>query len=496
MRSPTPGDLGTIASENSIFGPFQPLSGFHQIEEDELGHFVWTRRIFQVRKPSEVCRVEINFCYYGEKGRLLLNGEGSDQRIETGLYKGWGMYLFDLSGLTGPDLEFVVDPVIPVAGDARELGVMIRSFEPLQDQEQYELVRMKMSNKRLNMHEFLEGKALLSSYPPRVRIDVETRCNLLPRCTYCHWDATKSMEEDSPLGSTLDTISRLDEFLAHAEQIVDCGYGEPLLNPNLSQILEELNTRRIRLEMTSNGVLLTSDIRKALLGRQLVLYVSIDSATEQGYRRYRHASLDKILDNLRNLCIEKRKYGNFPRVIVSFIAMSSNLGEFEQFFDLVRATGVDAIKIRSLFCDPGFEVMHAGASSQDFDYRRELLDSATLMEFLDRAKALAQSAGMPLMCERDFCGDLESGGGPLCTEPWNALYVLHRGIMQCCFAKSPVLAWNQQGDKPLAQFVRDAWNSPIFQEIRVALARHGLHERCTEAKSCPIVRKRMAKQAQ
>jgi MoaA/NifB/PqqE/SkfB family radical SAM enzyme len=495
MRSPIPTDFAAIAPNNSIFGPFQPLGGFHQTEEDEIGHFIWTGKRFRVRIPSAADSVEINLCYYGDKGRLLVSGEGCDHRIEISLHKGWGKYPVDLSGLSGPVVEFEVLPVILVQGDLRELGVMLRSFEPIEDLDQYELVRIKMSNKRLNTEEFGEGKVLLRSYPPQLRIDLETRCNLQPRCAYCHWERTKSLEEESPLRSTLDTISGLDEFITCAEQIVDCGYGEPLLNPDLSQILDELKARRIRMEMTSNGVLLTPDIRKVLLGRQLTLYVSVDSATEQGYRHYRQASLDKILSNLRSLCTEKRNYGGLPRVIVSFIAMSSNLGEFGQFLERMVATGVDAIKIRSLYCDPGFEIINGSASSQRFNYRDELLEMDTLKEFLEKARALARSSGIPLACEYDFCRDLESAEGPLCTEPWQTLYVLHRGIMPCCFSKSPLFTWDELRDKTLAQFVKDAWNSPVIQEIRVALAQHRLHERCAETKSCPIVRKWFIRQA-
>ncbi len=211
--------------------------------------------------------------------------------------------------------------------------------------------------------------------------------------------------------------------------------------------------------MTSNGVLLTPDIRKVLLGRQLTLYVSIDSATERGYRRYRQASLEKILNNLRAFCTEKRDYGGLPRIVVSFIAMSSNLGEFETFLERMVATGVDSTKIRSLNCDPGYLNTNDCTSSDVFDYRRERLDTGKLTEFGNKAKALARYVRIPLSCEQDFCGDLESVGGPLCTEPWQALYVLHRGIMHCCFARSPVFTWSQRADKALAQFLREVWNS-------------------------------------
>jgi MoaA/NifB/PqqE/SkfB family radical SAM enzyme len=489
MRSVPPTGSGTATPKDGIFGAFQPQFGFHETEEDELGYFVWTRKKFRVRKPAVVRWVEIDLCYYGDEGRLVLKRESCEHVTEIELHKGWGKYPLDLSGLSGTDVEFEVDPLISVTGDSRELGVMLRSFEPLQDSEQYELLRMRMSNRRLNAREFSEGKALLCSYPPHLRFDIETRCNLRPRCAYCHWDHTKLMEEESPLRDPLDTISRLDEFLTYAEQIVDCGFGEPLLNPDLPQILDELKARRIRLEMTSNGVLLAPEIRKVLLGRQLTLYVSIDSATEQGYRRYRSASLEGILNNLRCLCTEKRNGGGLPRVVVSFIAMSSNLGEFEQFLERMVTVGVDNIKLRSLYCEPGLEALTDKASSRKFDYRGELLDTKALSEFLHRAKELARSAGIPLACEHDFCRDLETAEGPLCSEPWQALYLLNRGIMHCCFAKSPVFTWSQRGDKTLARFLRDAWNSPIFQDIRAALAQQRLHERCAETKSCPIVKK-------
>lgn len=374
--------------------------------------------------------VESNLCYYGEKGRLLVRGVDCGQRLEIVLYNGWGTYSLDLSGLDRPDVEFEVDPLVRVPEDSRQLGVMLRSFELLQD---LEFARTKTTNRGMNTEEFWEGKPLLLSYPPQLRIDRETRCNLSPRCTYCHWNETKSLEEESPLRSTLDTISRLDEFITCAEQIVDCGYGEPLLNPDLPQILDEFKARRIRLEMTSKGVLLTPDIRKVLLGRRLTLYVSVDSATGVGYRRYRHSSLDKILNNLRDLCIEKRKYGALPRVIVSFIAMSSNLEEFEPFLERMLYTGIDAIKVRSLFSGRWCESMNGWASSRRLNYRDDLLEMEALAEFLDKARALAHSAGISIVSEHDFGADLEHGRGPLCREPWQSLYVLNRGILPCCF---------------------------------------------------------------
>ena len=77
--------------------------------------------------------------------------------------------------------------------------------------------------------------------------------------------------------------------------------------------------------------------------------------------------------------------------------------------------------------------MNGWASSRRLNYRDDLLEMDALAEFLDKARALAHSAGIPIVSEHDFGADLEHGRGPLCREPWQSLYVLNRGILPCCF---------------------------------------------------------------
>ena len=69
---------------------------------------------------------------------------------------------------------------------------------------------------------------------------------------------------------------------------------------------------------------------------------------------------------------------------------------------------------------------------------------------------------------------------PICQQPWEYLYVLRRGVMPCCC-----------GGKPLAPMdrYREAWNSPLLQEMRGDLAAGKLHDYCHASPSCPIVQK-------
>ena len=160
------------------------------------------------------------------------------------------------------------------------------------------------------------------------------------------------MEGHSSLGEPLSVFKELGPFFERAEEVVDCGYGEPLLNPNLEAILEEVAKIGARFEMTSNGHLLDWNNRSKLLGKDITLYISIDAATEAGYRRLRHGSLDRVVKNIQALCEEKRNYKNLPKTIVSFIAMRSNLAEFDSFLDRMAEIGVDAVKVRGLSENP------------------------------------------------------------------------------------------------------------------------------------------------
>jgi hypothetical protein len=74
---------------------------------------------------------------------------------------------------------------------------------------------------------------------------------------------------------------------------------------------------------------------------------------------------------------------------------------------------------------------------------------------------------------------------PLCTEPWERLYVLRRGVLPCSYGSSPIAKMGEY---------RKAWNGPLLQDIRRDLAAGRFHEYCLSAEACPIVRKSRAAQ--
>jgi putative metalloenzyme radical SAM/SPASM domain maturase len=74
------------------------------------------------------------------------------------------------------------------------------------------------------------SKAFLP-YPSRLYIETTTRCNL--SCPYCPRTLTNSAESDISLG----LIERLSPALKGAESVVLSGLGEPLLHPEIGEIV-------------------------------------------------------------------------------------------------------------------------------------------------------------------------------------------------------------------------------------------------------------------
>ena len=74
---------------------------------------------------------------------------------------------------------------------------------------------------------------------------------------------------------------------------------------------------------------------------------------------------------------------------------------------------------------------------------------------------------------------LGGGSAPACLEPWKSLYILRRGVLPCCYGSEPVA--------PMEGY-REAWNSPLLQDIRGQLLQGRFHEYCLRSPACPIVR--------
>lgn len=468
------------------------VEGVHAREHDDRGPFRWTEGQFEIRLRRAARFASLMLCYHGDGGTLSVRS-ARGLTASVPLCHGWHECPLALGGTAAGDvLQCRVDPIVAVPGDTRELGVMLRDVKLLDDDRSFELLCKSRDNLRLNQREYRDGVTLLSSWPPALRVSIEMRCNIpetSQACVYCPWDSSKELERGSP-GFTLDTLNQLGDVYNRASEIVDCSIGEPVMSRHFGAIVARADRDGKQFSLTTNGQLLTPRLRREIVGRNVLLYVSIDSATAAGYARYRNDRFDDVIANLTALCREKKTHRDLPRVYVSFIAMRSNVAELPAFMALMKQVGVDEVKLRSLYLD-GDLMPSSVNNGYRFDYADEVLTMDELARAARQARNLARQHGVSVHVEWDqFPLDVARPGAPACDEPWRTLYVLQRGIMPCCYARRPIARWEDRQGRPLAEFLRDAFNGRAMQEIRSELAAGRLSEYCRNTPSCPILKLR------
>jgi MoaA/NifB/PqqE/SkfB family radical SAM enzyme len=471
-----------------------PISGFHPIERDELGAFCWIGKTCSLGLAEDVRFLTLHACRPSGAATLRCYSRGRELSVVR-LVAGWEHYDVALPLERASAIEFAVEPGFEAPVDGRELGLMLRRVEPHDDPRRHDLIVRRVANAALNASEYEAGATVLASMPPMLRLTMEVRCNIADKgpCVYCSWDWAKRAEAGAP-ASSRDSIRQFGEFLELAREVTDCSYGEPPLHRQFAEIVDLLADDGRTFSFTSNGQTLGPRVRSALLGRQIQLYVSIDSATSRGYARYRDDRFDLILENLRRLCRDKKAHDDLPLVTVSFIVMNSNKSEIGEFLGCMKAVGVDRAYLRALWPEDCLDKKIHQRDGFAFDYDSELIDMEELRRIGAEAGRQAREVGLWTMVEwENFPRDQESPAGeprrPICKEPWKTVYALNRGITPCCYGRKPFAAWSERGDRSIPEFLRDVFNGLEYQELRRELAAGRLSSYCRESPNCPIVRR-------
>jgi MoaA/NifB/PqqE/SkfB family radical SAM enzyme len=426
--SPSPAEL---SARLDVFSDVSPVDGFHPCESDAHGAFCWSRRRFTLRFPADSRFWSAHLCYPTEGERLVAR-DHRGTRVVVALHEGWHRYALDLSALEGEAFDFEVSRTVPCAPDPRELGVRIRSLTRLRHADDCARRERMLENRVLNDRELESGAVTLTSLPPLLRIAVETRCNIKPRCVYCDWEKAKLDEAESDFRFSFAALEELGAFYDAAEGIAELGYGEPPMSPEFERLTDEWSDAGKAFAFACNGQVLGPAVRQPLLGKDIQVLVSIDAATAESYARYRNDHFALVLENLTALCAEKKAHGDLPVVTATFIAMRSNVGELEAFLDLMQRAGVDNVRVMGLDAYTRLLQRSEQRGGARYDYTEERLSFEELEQFVDFAKAAARRRSMPLYSVTDFGLERQGEGRPLCEEPWRAMNVLNRGIIACC----------------------------------------------------------------
>ncbi len=406
--------LSVDALEKPVYG-----SGWYGWERDGFQAFRWMGRRSEIVLPGREVRARryltfpVFSDFYDSSQVLTLSYRGRGL-AEWPLIHGWGYYSFDLAVLQEasrqggddiPLLELRLNKLYPCryhAGDGRELGARVGPLEFHDDGEWHETSRFFRENARLNYEEMKAGRTVLRSYPLSLGIDLFGRCNISPPCVYCLWDRMKEMEGGHVEDIVDDaTLKGYGPFFKSTRFLVNCSFGEPLLHPRLGPILELAAKTKKTVELSTNGQAFTDRTIKALVGKPVNLYISLDAASRETYAKIRNDHWDDIIPSLVRLNEERKKAGNFPRIFMVFIPMRVNVGDMEAYFQLARRVDADKLVLRPLLF-LGKPQIERDRGGYHFDYVREMLGRNELEALFKEAARLSRKYGVALASQFDF----------------------------------------------------------------------------------------------
>lgn len=177
-------------------------------------------------------------------------------------------------------------------------------------------------------------------HPPIIAIEPTSKCNM--DCIMC----PNSEVENKVMNHRLFT-SIISQIKNYAKAILFYYRGEPLLNPDLSKMINYASSETdAKLFLSTNGSLLdkknSMDIIKSGLDE---IIISLDAYSPQTFAKIKGRNeLTSIKNNVLRLVKINKKYDNKLDIAVKMISMVSNENEVEKFRDYWQ-NKVDRVEI-------------------------------------------------------------------------------------------------------------------------------------------------------
>jgi len=211
-----------------------------------------------------------------------------------------------------------------------------------------DFLTLKDLNSKLSILKMLVQDYSIETMPQWVNFATTFVCNL--KCPFCQNHGTEENRKkynDTSLNMKHEMLMSLArESLPWAREFSLALNGEPLLTAHIQDVLDEVAPFGAKLDLVTNGTLLTKKILMKLLPLAGKVQISIDGAKEYTYEKLRvGAKFKRTLHNIRLLtrAIELVEGDAKPPVTFSFTIMGSNIRELPEIVRLASLLKVTEV---------------------------------------------------------------------------------------------------------------------------------------------------------
>jgi MoaA/NifB/PqqE/SkfB family radical SAM enzyme len=248
-----------------------------------------------------------------------------------------------------------------------------------------------LRNKRTIVAEAAERAPVVTGLPFFYTIHLNRPCN--QQCIMC-LPVGKFPAEFLPFDGFVSLFREIEPVAEHVTLIG----GEPLMYPQIGDVLDLLAEHPVAVTMNTNATLLNEKLTPRLLAlHELHLKCSIDACTPETYHRIRgRDTFDRVTANVRAFSAAANGSGHIHLILI-FVVMRENLHEVVPYLDYAASFDLDRVEFHPVRHVVDWRV--SNGTGWDFDGREQSCESFKdeYNEVMARAAARAEELG--LRCE-------------------------------------------------------------------------------------------------
>lgn len=179
--------------------------------------------------------------------------------------------------------------------------------------------------------------------PLTLAIESTAKCNLF--CPMCPRENIYFPARDMALDLFRKIIDESKDYLEFA---VPYGVGEPLLNPEIYDMIGYCRTLGVPTGISTNATILTEDASRRLIeaGLDYIIF-AFDGATAETYEKYRKGGdFERVRANILTFLRVKKEMRSRIFCIIQMVRLNENRHEVPALIRMWRVEGIDEVRIK------------------------------------------------------------------------------------------------------------------------------------------------------
>ena len=200
----------------------------------------------------------------------------------------------------------------------------------------------------VNKREF-DSDFRVKGFPYVIQIEPTSMCNMF--CSICPAGDPNKLGRAVRHMTLREFKPIVDDMEKYVLFILLWNWGEPLMNPELPEMIKYASDKGIKIVTSTNAHFLSNDeyVKRLLNSGLSTLIVAIDSLEPDKYKSYRtKGNLSIAIKGLENVMKLKRELNSKTRINLRMVIMKQNEHEVSAMKDLARKLKVDIFTVKTV----------------------------------------------------------------------------------------------------------------------------------------------------